>query len=123
MTDSPQTTADQPPPLRSVHTTSVPQILADLASSVLVTTYQAGKLVVLRNDDGVLNTHFRNFVRPMGLAATGGRLALGTAVEILEFHNVPAVCPRLDACSDDDEVEQGAELQMNPATDTEAATS
>jgi uncharacterized protein (TIGR03032 family) len=84
------------PPLRSVHTTSFPQILAEAAASVLVTTYQAGKLVILRNDAGVLNTHFRNFTKPMGLAYAGGRLAIGTAVEVAEFHNVPAVCPRLD---------------------------
>ena len=42
-----------------------------------VTTYQAGKLVVLRNDNGVLNTHFRNFMKPMGLAVEGGKLAIG----------------------------------------------
>ncbi|MEP7358815.1 MAG: GAF domain-containing protein, partial [Anaerolineales bacterium] len=56
------------PPLRSVHTTNLPLLLAEAAASVLVTTYQAGKLVVLRNDGGVLNTHFRNFPKPMGLA-------------------------------------------------------
>ena len=50
------TTPAPPPPLRSVHTTNFPQILAEAPASVLVTTYQAGKLVILRNDDGVLNT-------------------------------------------------------------------
>lgn len=89
--------AADPPPLRSVHTSNFPQILAEAPASVLVTTYQAGKLVILRNDGGVLNTHFRNFLKPMGLAVTGGRLAIGTNVEIGEFHNIPAVCPRLDA--------------------------
>ena len=79
--DSEQVGADanQPgePPLRSVHTSNLPQILAEGAISLLVTTYQAGKLVVLRNDNGVLNTHFRNFVKPMGLAVQGGKLAIG----------------------------------------------
>ncbi len=84
-------------PLRSVHTSNFPQLLAEAASSVLVTTYQAGKLVILRNDAGVLNTHFRSFPKPMGLAVTGGRLAVGTSAEIWEFHNVPAVCRRLDS--------------------------
>jgi uncharacterized protein (TIGR03032 family) len=91
------TTPAPPPPLRSVHTTNFPQILAEAPASVLVTTYQAGKLVILRNDDGVLNTHFRNFAKPMGLAAAGGKLAVGASIDIWEFHNVPAVCPRLDA--------------------------
>jgi uncharacterized protein (TIGR03032 family) len=98
--ESPESNAsasEAEPPLRSVHTTSFPQILAEAPASVLVTTYQAGKLVILRDDSGVLNTHFRNFTKPMGLAYAGNRLAIGTAVEIAEFHNVPAVCPRLDA--------------------------
>ncbi|MCA9236783.1 MAG: TIGR03032 family protein [Planctomycetales bacterium] len=87
-------------PLRSVHTTSFPEILAKLGASVLVTTYQAGKLVILRNDAGVLNTHFRNFSKPMGLAVHGERLAVGCSVDVWEFHNVPAVCPKLDASDD-----------------------
>ena len=88
--------ADQPPPLRSVHTSNLPQILAEGRFSLLVTTYQAGKLVILRNDRGVLNTHFRNFLKPMGLAIEGGKLAIGCNIDIWEFHDVPAVCPKLD---------------------------
>src|SRR5262245_34260987 len=84
---------DRPPaessPLRSVHTTTFPQILAELGLSVWVTTYQAGKLVVLRAEGGTLNTHFRTFHRPMGLALAGNRLAVGTTTTIEEFHNVP----------------------------------
>lgn len=87
-------------PLRSVHTTSFPQILDELGCSVLVTTYQAGKLVVLRNDAGVLNTHFRNLNKPMGLSLLGGRLAVGCSVDVWEFHNVPAVCAKLDESED-----------------------
>jgi uncharacterized protein (TIGR03032 family) len=84
------------PPLRSVHTTSFPAILQHLRCSILVTTYQAGKLVVLRADNGVLNTHFRAFAKPMGLALDRDRLAIGTAMQIWEFHNVPAVTRRLE---------------------------
>jgi uncharacterized protein (TIGR03032 family) len=88
---------DSPAPLRSVHTSNLPQLFAEAGISLLVTTYQAGKLVILRNDKGVLNTHFRNFAKPMGLAVGGNKLAIGCNVDIWEFHNVPAVCPRLDA--------------------------
>jgi uncharacterized protein (TIGR03032 family) len=83
-------------PLRSMHTTNFPGLLQELGLSVLVSTYQAGKLVVLRADGGVLNTHFRDFSRPMGLAVQGGRLAIGTSLEIWEFHDLPAVAPRLE---------------------------
>jgi uncharacterized protein (TIGR03032 family) len=90
-----QESGPAPAPLRSVHSSSLPALLRKLGVSVLVTTYQAGKLVVLRaQPDGVLNTHFRNFKQPMGLALDGNRLAIGTALEIGEFHNVPAVAAR-----------------------------
>src|SRR5262249_36954582 len=91
------TTPDTAPaPLRSVHSSTFPQLLHELGLSVLVSTYQAGKLVILRADGGVLNTHFRNFTQLMGLAVGGGRLACGTAQEIMEFHDVPAVARKLD---------------------------
>ena len=85
-----------PSPLRSVHTTNFPAILEHLQSSLLVTTYQAGKLVVVRSDGGVINTHFRAFNKPMGLAIGRGRLAIGTSVDVWEFRNVPAVTAKLD---------------------------
>ena len=48
------------PPLRSVRTANFPALLDQLGISLLVTTYQAGKLVVLRADQDHVNTHFRN---------------------------------------------------------------
>src|SRR5712692_2342451 len=92
----PTSEANPLPPLRSVHTTSFANILEHFGISLLVTTYQAGKLVVLRADRGVVNTHFRSFAKPMGLAVQGNRLAIGTALEVWEFHNVPVVAPKLE---------------------------
>ena len=48
----------------------------------------------------MLNTHFRNLNKPMGCAIDGGKLAIGCSVDIWEFHNVPAVCAKLDASDD-----------------------
>jgi len=98
--DSPAVPATQPPPLRSVHTTTIVQILQQFGVSLAVTTYQAGKLVLLRSEarDGgyVLNTHFRDFQKPMGFAWERGRFALGTNGEIWEFHNLPALAGKLE---------------------------
>jgi len=82
--------------LRSKHTASFPALLQQLGISLVVTTYQAGKVVLLRADGDKVNTHFRDFPRPMGLAADRTRLALGTAQEIRQFRNMPAVCRRLE---------------------------
>lgn len=81
--------------LASVHTTNFPDLLRQLRGSLLVTTYQAGKLVILRPDGNSINTHFRNFNRPMGLVADRHRLVLGARLEIATFQNVPAVAARL----------------------------
>ena len=88
--------APPPAPLRSVHTTSFPALLDQIGASLLVSTYQAGKLVLIRNDGGKLNTHFRMFSKPMGLATHGERLAIGVAREVQEYRNVPAVAAKLE---------------------------
>lgn len=82
--------------LNSVHTTNFPDILTQLGISLVVSTYQAGKLIVLRADNNTINTHFRTFDRPMGLAVDSEKLALGTAYQIIELRNVPAVAPKLE---------------------------
>jgi hypothetical protein len=55
-----------PPPasdastLRSVHTSNLAALLAQLHLSLVVSTYQAGTVILVRTDQGVLNTHFRS---------------------------------------------------------------
>jgi uncharacterized protein (TIGR03032 family) len=90
------TDTHDPVPLRSVHSTTFPELLDRLGISVAVTTYQAGKLVLLRGEEGKLNTHFRTFRRPMGLAYRPGRLAVGTMTEVWDYHDVPEVAARLE---------------------------
>ena len=97
--NSDSTPEAQPKPLRSIHTTNFPSILQQMGASLLVTTYQAGKLVIVRPDAdnaNVINTHFRSFNKPMGMAIRPNRLAVGTSHIIWEFHNVPAVAEKLE---------------------------
>ncbi len=81
--------------LGSQHSRNFPDLLRELGGCLVLSTYQAGKLVILRPDGPSINTHFRSFSRPMGMAADGERLALGTQIEIVEFRNMPAVAKRL----------------------------
>lgn len=81
-------------PLRSVHTSNFPGILDELGISLLVSTYQTGKLVFLRTDGDELNTHFCGFPRPMGIALDGDRLAVGGAMRVSQYHNLPAVAAK-----------------------------
>ena len=93
---SAQWSAPADSPLRSVYTQSFPEFLNQLGSSLLVSTYQTGKLICARYDGGQLNTHFRNFPRPMGLAVAPGRIAIGTRSEVLDYRNFPAVAPKVE---------------------------
>src|SRR5262245_22772432 len=90
-TDAPETAA-----LRSVHTTNLPALFAQLQISLLVSTYQAGKVIVVRQDGGVLNTHFRAMPKPMGIAADHARLTIGGSNTVWEYRNVPAAARTLE---------------------------
>lgn len=91
-------------PLRSVNSSNLTEILNQLQSSLMLTTYQTGKLVAIRRDGTGVNTHFRQFESPMGLDLRGGRMAIGTRSQIFEYHNVPSLLEKMqppgkhDAC-------------------------
>ncbi len=93
---TPKWSAPADSPLRSVYTQSFPQFLNRLGSSMLVSTYQTGKLICARHDGGQLNTHFRDFQRPMGLAVAPGRIAIGTRAEVLDYRDFPAVASKVE---------------------------
>jgi len=82
--------------LRSVHTSNLPELFEQLHISLIVSTYQAGKAIVVRNDNGTLNTHFRTFAKPMGIVADQNRLTIGGANTVWEYRNMPAVAKKLE---------------------------
>jgi uncharacterized protein (TIGR03032 family) len=85
-------------------THSFAPLLRQLNVSLLVTTYQANKLLAVRAAPGGLSTLLRSFERPMGLAVDARRLALGTRNQIWFLRNAPDIAPRVkpagqhDAC-------------------------
>ncbi|MCB1575698.1 MAG: TIGR03032 family protein, partial [Xanthomonadales bacterium] len=68
--------------------------------------YQAGKVILVRHDPGAptnghgsigtINTHFRTFHKPMGVAVQGSRLAIGGQKTVWELHNMPALARKLE---------------------------
>lgn len=92
----PASAAAETEALCSVHTSNLPALFAHLGISLVVSTYQAGKVILVRNEGHVLNTHFRSFAKPMGLAVDGTRLAIGGTNTIWDYRNVPAVAPKLE---------------------------
>jgi uncharacterized protein (TIGR03032 family) len=89
--------ANEPASFSSVHTNTMPDIMRQLNCSLLVSTYQAGRLIVVRPEPkGGLNTHFVCLDKPMGMAMGKGRFAQGTRNEIIEYHNVPAAASKVE---------------------------
>jgi uncharacterized protein (TIGR03032 family) len=88
--------ADGAAPFRSIHTNTLPAILKEIRGSLIVSTYQSGRVVIVRADGDVANTHFLPFESPMGLAVGGSRLAIATAEGVWDYRQSPAVAARLE---------------------------
>ncbi len=89
-------------PFRYVHSDGVVSILGGLGASLLVTTYQAGKLAVIRTANGRLRMLPRTFDKAMGIAVDRERMAVATDWQIWTLRNSPQVAAKMgeqfDAC-------------------------
>jgi uncharacterized protein (TIGR03032 family) len=91
-------------PFHYTQTEGFPTLLRQLGMSLLVSTYQANKLLVARAAGDGLSLLVRTFERPMGLAVDGPRLALGCRSQVWHFRNAPDIAPQIvprgqhDAC-------------------------
>lgn len=64
--------------VRYEHSSDFPGLLAQLGISLLVSTYQAGKVLVIGTWEGKLGLAFHNFEQPMGMAIGPRAMAVGT---------------------------------------------
>lgn len=87
---------EEPSPFASVSTSTVAQALDRISSSLLISTYQANRLVCARIDGTALNTHLRFYDKPMGIAVAPGRIALGTRTEVWDLRDMPEAGAKLD---------------------------
>jgi uncharacterized protein (TIGR03032 family) len=104
MSDPTFPTNDEPDSVCGVHSSNLPELLETLGISLVVTTYQADRLVVIRSDSGTIDTRCCRMDAPMGLAFDGVRLVVGTRTQVCEFRNHPRAGKRIpplgkhDAC-------------------------
>lgn len=89
MTDAPATS--QPPGQRieCAVSASFAEWMSQAGGTLAVTTYQAGKVALIGWDGKQVTLLMRDFDKPLGLAAHGGRMALATRHEVLLFANAP----------------------------------
>jgi len=105
---APESTSDveAPAPVREVgyeYSLNLAPLLEHLAVSLLVSTYQAGKLVVVSTQAGKPDFAFHSFERAMGIAVRPDRLAVGARRQIWLLRSAPDIAARLaergyDAC-------------------------
>lgn len=94
--DATSTTPQNDPP-SVVASESFKRLLVEQKISVLVSTYDAGSVLLLRANEHGVNVHFVHFARAMGIAATAARLAVGSSNRVHEFYNMPVMIPLLPA--------------------------
>ena len=82
--------------LHSQHTTTFPELLNQAGASLVVSTYQAGKLILLRANDENLNTHFVSLPKPMGVAFDNNRLSVGSGAKVIDYFNMSNVGPKVE---------------------------
>lgn len=63
--------------LRCKYTDDFPMILMQLGISLAVSTYQAGKVILISSDKGTLRTQAFDFTKPMGIAIKQGNISIG----------------------------------------------
>jgi uncharacterized protein (TIGR03032 family) len=83
-------------------TDSFVALLHELQASLLVSTYQANKLLAVRAQGQGLSTLVRTFDKPMGLAAKDSRLAIGTRKEVWFLRNAPDIAPQIEPAGQHD---------------------
>ena len=82
--------------LQSQYTSTFHDILKQAQASLVVSTYQAGKLILLRAGDDGLNTHFVSLPKPMGVAFKDGRLSVGSGAQVIDYFNMANVGPKVE---------------------------
>jgi uncharacterized protein (TIGR03032 family) len=88
--------------VRHEYTLNWVPLLKHLGTSILVSTYQAGKLVAVSAAGDALDLSYHNFERAMGVAVSPDRLAVGTRAAVWFLRNAPELAPRIEPAGQHD---------------------
>src|SRR5437868_14295335 len=75
--------------VRHEYTHSLPSLLSQLGVSLLISTYQAGKVVAVGVTQGNLILSYHNFERAMGLAVRSDGIAVGARAQLWFLKSAP----------------------------------
>lgn len=108
---------------------NLPALLKQLNIALVFTSYQAGRLMLVRSDGTQLDINYKSLPRPMGLAVTKNSLTLGVFTQVLKFQREDALlkqikqpllpieqditAPRLKTGSEDNAVESSLDKRSD----------
>jgi uncharacterized protein (TIGR03032 family) len=80
------------PPFSCSYTRQLPELLMELGCSIAISTYQAGKVILIsaKNQDQLIQLP-RSFEKPMGIAHKENTLAIATRFEVVTLQNTPGL--------------------------------
>src|SRR3954447_21938183 len=95
---APSERTDAPPTreIRHEYTPAFPALLNQLGASLLVSTYQAGKVVAVGVAQGELTLSYHNFERAMGMAVKPGCVAVGARAQVWFLRSAPDLAARVE---------------------------
>ena len=67
------------------YSANLPTVLKQLNIALAFTSYQAGRLMLVRSDGETLDVNFKSFPRPMGLVANEQGITLGIFTQVQQF--------------------------------------
>jgi uncharacterized protein (TIGR03032 family) len=82
--------------VRHEYTHTFPSLLSQLGVSLLVSTYQAGKVVAVGVAQGELALSYHNFERAMGLAVKSDRIAVGARAQVWFLNSASDLAVRVE---------------------------
>jgi uncharacterized protein (TIGR03032 family) len=78
------------------YTPSLPTLLSQLGVSLLVSTYQAGKVVAVGVAQGELSLSYHNFERAMGMAVKRDGIAVAARAQVWLLQGAPDLAARVE---------------------------
>ncbi|MGE5193479.1 MAG: TIGR03032 family protein [Deltaproteobacteria bacterium] len=82
--------------VRHEYTRTLPSLLSQLGVSLLVSTYQAGKVVSVGVAENELTLSYHNFERAMGLSVRPDGIAVGARAQVWFLNSAPDLAARVE---------------------------
>lgn len=75
---------------------SLIELLEKSQATIVMSTYQSGKIMIIGQYDGKIDIRYRNFPRPMGMYTAGNSLWVGLGHGIWQFRNFAGAAAHVD---------------------------